>query len=356
MSAKSHLLRVLETREEIGGAAKSVLFDVPENLRETYKWRAGQHLTLIFQLPDQGGEVRRCYTISSSPVSGTPLRITVKRVKDGLISNHINDTLVAGSEVEVLLPSGTFCLDPGDTLRRTHYFFGAGSGITPLFSMIHTMLIAEPYSVGHLVYGNRNDESIIFKKELEGLQEAYPDRFTVHHVLSSPSMWSSFKPWRKGKIDLKLIEDLFTKHPPYAQDTQYYICGPGNMNTTIKKDLQRLDVPTNRIHLENFGGNIQEAEVKGVASTAQIELNGQTYEIQIAADQSILAAALEAGMEPPFSCQSGICGACRAHLTSGTAAMKTCAALDQDEISKGSILTCQAIPTTQAIKVRYPVE
>lgn len=352
MSRNFHSLRVVETREEIGGMAKSVMFDVPESLRNLFQWRAGQHLTLRFLI--DGEEARRSYTISSSPDTGEPLRITVKRVEGGLVSNHINDNVTTDSEIDALPPFGSFCLDPGENERRTHYFFGAGSGITPLFSMIGSVLAAEPHSVAHLVYGNRNDQSIIFKEALAELRGRHPERLTVSHVLSSPEMLSWFTPWRSGKIDKEAIGALIDENPPYAQDAQYYICGPGGMNGVVKQILKGYDVPDERIHMESFGG-AQEADlsIRGMASAATVVLSGDSHLVEIGEDQTILDAVCKTGLNPPFSCQSGVCGACRARLTKGSVHMRSRPALEDHEVGKGAILTCQAVATTGAIELTY---
>ncbi|WP_282610444.1 ferredoxin--NADP reductase [Pelagibius sp. Alg239-R121] len=350
-----HKLRVGETRLEIGGSAKTIVFDLPGALCETFRWRPGQHLTLRFNL--SGEELRRSYSISSSPFSDDrrlSMRITVKRVEGGRISNHINDNLKAGDKVEVMPPFGGFCLDPGAMRRRTHYFFGAGSGITPLFAMIQSVLSDEPHSVVHLVDGNRNAATILFKDELDRLCDAYPGRLSVSHLLSSPSLWSGFRPWRKGKIDAAAIEAVFAEYPPYAQDVQYYICGPGDMNRFVRTALTSLDVPVSRIHMESYGGAVaQDDTIKGMAATARVTLGDSTQSIEVAEGQTLLEAARAAGLTPPFSCQSGVCGACRARLVKGSAEMRARMALEDTEISKGVVLTCQSLATSSELEVVY---
>jgi ring-1,2-phenylacetyl-CoA epoxidase subunit PaaE len=251
-------------------------------------------------------------------------------------------------------PFGGFCLDPGEKERRTHYFFAAGSGITPIFSMIHSVLEAEPHSVAHLVYGNRNDKSIIFKDTLAELQEQHPESLTVCHVLSSPSMSSWFTPWRSGKIDKDVIGAFIGENPPYAQDAQYYICGPGGMNRSVRQFLTELDVPDDRIHMESFGGAKEDdLSVKGIAATATIHLDGESHTIPVDADQTVLEAACKAGVNPPFSCQSGVCGACRAKLSKGTVHMRSRPALEDAEVADGTILTCQSVATSDAVELSY---
>ncbi|MFT6091358.1 2Fe-2S iron-sulfur cluster-binding protein [Sulfitobacter sp.] len=354
MKRDFHKLTVSDTRKEIGGMAKSVMFEVPEPLAATFKWRAGQHLTLRFTIG--GEEVRRSYSISSSPVSGDPLRITVKRVKGGVVSNHINDTVKAGDVIDVMPPFGRFCLDTGATERRTHYFFSAGSGITPLHAMLHSVMVAEPHSVAHLAYGNANADSILLNDSFETLLQQHPDRLSVHHVLSAPSMWSGFSYWRKGIVDKAAIAALITEYPPYAQDAQYYICGPGGMNKAVKAALMSMDVPASRIHMESYGGAVDlDDSVKGIAASATVKLGGTDHTVPIVEGQTVLEAVRASGLTPPFSCQSGVCGTCRAQLTRGDVHMRARMALEDDDIEKGAVLTCQSVATSAEITLDYDV-
>ncbi|MGI9391567.1 MAG: 2Fe-2S iron-sulfur cluster-binding protein [Boseongicola sp.] len=354
MSRDFHKLVVADTREEIGGMAKSVMFDVPQPLANIFEWRAGQHLTLRFTI--DGEEVRRSYSISSSPVSGDPLRITVKRVKNGLVSNHINGTIQAGDVIDVMPPFGGFCLDTSETKRRTHYFFGAGSGITPLHAMLQSVMVAEPHSVAHLAYGNKDADSILLRDEFETQLEQNPERLSVQHVLSVPSMWSGFSYWRKGIVDKAAIEALIAENPPYAQDAQYYICGPGGMNKSVKAALMALDVPANRIHMESYGGAVElDDSVKGIAATATVQLGGSIHSIAIAKGQTVLEAARASGLTPPYSCQSGVCGACRARMSKGDVHMRARMALEDDDIDRGAILTCQSVATSSEIALNYDI-
>ena len=272
-------LRVMKTQTPIR-SAKSLLFDIPDALKEVFRWQAGQRVTLRFVL--NGKEVRRSYNISSSPVSGGPLRITVKRVPDGLVSNYINDHIKAGAEVDVMPPFGRFCLDTIDWERRTHYFFGAGSGITPLFAMLHTVLLAEPYSYVYLIYGNTGEKSIIFREKLDMLSIKYAGRFIVRHVLSKQSWLSSYEPWHRGKIDADLVQSFLAQNPPLAHDTQYYVCGPGNMNAVVRAALRKLDVPQDRIHSESFGRPVDMDDAfVGIGAKAEVGAGVKTAVLPI---------------------------------------------------------------------------
>ncbi|WP_170789359.1 ferredoxin--NADP reductase [Ruegeria lacuscaerulensis] len=350
MQRDFHSLTVSEIRKEIGGAATSVTFDVPSSATDLFQWTAGQHLTVRFQLDEQ--EQRRSYTISNPP--GIALRITVKRVKDGIVSNHVGDTLKVGDAVDVMPPFGHFKLQPGPLKRRTHYFFGGGSGITPLYAMINAVLADEPHSVAHLVFGNTEASGILFKEELDQIQAQFPQRFTVRHVLSRPTLLSWLSPWRTGRVGTDAILAAISETPPVAQDAQYWICGPGRMNAEVRASLQNLDVPDSRIHFESFGGDSEsDMSVPGIEATARIEMNGRSNELPVAAGQTILEAARSAGINPPFSCQSGVCGACIAHLTEGAVHMRNRIALDDGDIAKGLILTCQSVATQKNIALRF---
>ncbi len=350
MDREFHHLTVAALRREIDGRATSVSFDVPRDLFDSYRWQAGQHLTLRLLLAGQ--EERRSYTISTPP--GTPMRITVKRVHKGKVSNHLCDGLQVGDRLEVMPPFGSFALTPGALARRTHWFFGAGSGITPLFAMINTVLSEEPHSVAHLVYGNADEGTILFKDELEALETAHPDRFTLRHILSAPSIWSWFTPWCKGRVDAEAIQTALGETPPVAQDVHYWICGPGSMNADVKAALMALDVPANRIHSESFGGaDALDTSVEGLAAQAQIRLSGKTHEVPVAQGQTLLEAARAAGLTPPFSCQSGVCGACKAQVRKGKVHMRASMALEQEEIAKGVVLSCQSVASSPTVTLDF---
>lgn len=342
----------METRAETGQAT-TVLFDVPEQLRDTFRWKPGQHVTLRFRIDDE--EVRRPYSISDSPVGGAPLRVTVKRNTGGLVSNHINDHVAAEDVIDVMPPFGGFLLDTAPQARRTHYFFCAGSGITPIYAMIRSVLAAEPHSVARLAYGNVNADSVIFHEELARLEEESQGRLTVRHVLSSPAWLSSFPYWRRGRIDAKCVADFINEHPPYAQDARYYLCGPGDMNAAARAALMGIDVPNTRIHMENYRPVAPpDDSVAGIAADATVRLKGATLSVGVSAGQTVLDAVRAAtASPPPYSCESGVCGACRARLREGKVHLRARMALTDAEISRGAILTCQALPTTPKLTVEY---
>ena len=242
-----HQLKVLGVNKETEDAT-SIAFDVPLELYKTFNYKPGQYLTLKFNV--NGEEVRRSYSLCSSPALEEPLRVGVKRVKNGLVSNHINDNIKVGDLVDVMPPDGRFFADVKKDNYKTYYLFSAGSGITPILSILRTVLFTEARSYVYMIYGNRTEESIMFKQELDALQEKYGDRFILEYTLSRPkSSWSDL--WktsnehifRKGRVDAEAVKWFINEYPLYAQNAEYYICGPGTMIENTKKALKTIDVP-----------------------------------------------------------------------------------------------------------------
>ena len=351
MRGEFHRLRILGKRAETKDAT-SVSFQVPPALRETFRWRAGQHITVRFRI--EGLERRRSYSISEPPFGDRPLRVTVKRVRGGLVSNHIHQTVTPGQAVDLMPPFGGFCLDPDPRKRRTHYFFGAGSGITPLYAMICSVLAAEPHSAALLAYGNSDKDGIIFRDDLARLERTSGGRLRVRHILSSPARKSRFRHWRRGRMNPSRVVEFIDEHPPYAQDTQYYVCGPGDMNPVVRATLLGMDVPEHHIHMESYGPPTPpDDSISGVAAAMTVYLDSETLSVQAAPGQTILNAVRDAGATPPYSCESGVCGACRARLRDGSAHLRATMALTSAELARGVILTCQALPTTPRLTVDY---
>ena len=366
MSSEFYPLRISEICNELVSSdddqianAKTFLFDVPESLQHLFTWRAGQHITV--QLPIGDATVRRAYSISMSPLANRDVdtenptfSITVKRVADGMVSNYLLDNMKTGDTIEIMPPFGDFCLDPQLNSRRSHYFFAAGSGITPLFAMLQSVLIAEPHSVVYLLYGNSDVNNVIFQQQLFALAEQYSQRLVIRHIFSRPSVWASDY-WRKGRVDSKSTQAFINEHPPYAQDAQYYICGPDAMNASVTNGLLAIDVPRARIHQESYGTvSPLDDSVVSVAAKLTVTLHGSRHEVTVSKNQTLLAAMKAANIKPPFSCQSGICGACKAQLTQGTTHMVSHAALQDNDVAEGKVLTCQALATASYIELIYP--
>lgn len=353
--SKFYQLKVLETKQETKDSV-SVSFDVPYELYETFNYKAGQYLTLKFNL--NGQEVRRSYSLCSSPALEEPLRVGVKRVKDGLVSNHINDNVKTGNVVEVMPPDGRFFADVKKDNYKTYYLFSAGSGITPILSILRTVLLTEERSYVHMIYGNSNQETIMFKEELDKLQEQYPERLILVHSLSKPksSFWSSKNKmeFRKGRVDTEAINWFINEYPPYAQNVEYYICGPGKMIENTQQALKNIDVPDERIFIESFGGGETKDTTEGVSEAKLIaHLDDEEIEITIPKGKTILRTLLDADYDPPYSCEGGVCSSCICKVKKGKVYMKTNMALTDKEVEEGYALSCQAIPLTDEVEVEY---
>lgn len=344
----------------------SLYLNIPHNLAEQFTYRAGQYLTLRFRI--NGQEERRAYSMSSSPLE-KELVVTIKQVAGGKVSSYIHQNLKVGDEVEVLSPQGRFTHPFQESNRKTYYFFGAGSGITPLWSLIKTILEVEPQSSVFLLYGNRDEENIIFKKELDEAVERYAGQFRLDYVLSKPilqkskgitGLFSKGKiAWngRVGRIDRKLTADYLEENPAPYPRIEYFICGPNNLALTVEQVLIARGAEEATIHIEHFTTakeQIAAAESENITIVnATIHLEGKVIKLNIPQHKTIVQALLEAGYEPPYSCQSGSCSTCMAKTLNGKATMDVCHALDKDEVEAGYILTCRAKPLGDAIEVDY---
>ena len=353
---KFYQLKVSEVKQETDDA-KSIAFDIPERFKDIFQYKPGQYLTLKFNL--NGKEERRSYSLCSSPAADESLRVGVKRVKDGLVSNHINDKLEAGMVVEVMPPDGRFLVDVSANNNKAYYLFAAGSGITPMLSILRTVLLTEEKSTVHLVYGNRTQDSIMFKEELDELQERYPNRFNLVYTLSRSkrSLWSG-KPkmdFRKGRVDAECVQWFVGKHPSGTQDAAYFICGPGTMIENTKKALMGIDIPEEQIFIESFGEEVAEDANEDAVGEAKLTayLDDEEIHITVPEGKTILRALIDENYDPPYSCEGGVCSTCICLVKKGKVHMKTNVALTDKEVEEGYALSCQSIPLTQEVEIEY---
>lgn len=353
-----HPLRVREVRRETEDAV-SVCFDVPADLTDAFSFTAGQYLTVRTFL--EGEEVRRNYSICAAPSEGA-LRIAIKAVPGGRFSTWANTALKAGDTLEVMPPVGKFSKVP-DPARSRHYVaFAAGSGITPVLSILRTLLEGEPQSRCTLVYGNRHKGSILFKDALEGLKDRYLSRFRLIHVLSRERTDSLVN---SGRIDAAKCSYLFQHLLPDGPEAEFFICGPEEMTFTVQAFLAARGVPKDRVHFELFTIPGQKASVKqessavseapaGPVSDVSVKLDGIRFSFPLAADGlSILDAALKAGADLPYACKGGVCCTCKAKLKEGQVKMDVNWGLEPDEIEQGYILTCQSHPGSPVVVVDF---
>jgi 3-ketosteroid 9alpha-monooxygenase subunit B len=324
---------------EAGGACSLVLA-VPPELAGTFGYRPGQFLTV--RVPsDRDGSVARCYSLSSSPHTGDQPTITVKRTDGGYASNWIADNLAAGSMLDTLPPAGTFC---PDTLDGDFLLFAAGSGITPVMSILKSVLAA-----GHgrivLSYANRDERSVIFDAELRQLAAAAGDRLAVAHWLDSVQG----PPTAAGLAALAR---------PYAGH-EAFICGPDPYLAVVRDALGRLGVPPRRVHTERFlslAENPFEASAEpagGLAATLEVTLDGEKRVLPWPPGSRMLDVLIESGLDAPYSCRQGICGACACQLTGGEVDMAHNEVLEAEDLADGYILACQAIPLTESVTITY---
>lgn len=328
-------LRIKDVVRETDDAI-SIVFDVPPHLAEHFSYRAGQYLALRVQV--DGQEYRRCYSMSSSPVKHQDLRVTIKRDRDGVVSNWLNDHAEPGDRISVAAPEGRFVRSSKD---RELVAFAGGSGITPVFSLIQTEL-AEPAGRARLLYANREATSVIFRQALDGFVDEYGDRFGVQHHLDV----------EQGVVTAEEIAAFIAEA---GTDADCYVCGPGPFMDTVERALLDAGVPAEQVHLERFTVTPVPTPPSGaqVTETVTIELDRETVTVDYRAGHTLLQMARMAGLRAPSSCETGSCGTCIALVTEGEARLLNNDALDEDEVAEGLVVTCQAIPTSPTIRFVY---
>jgi len=341
-------LTIKEVRRETPSAV-SVLFNVPLEFKDFYRFVAGQYINLKLTL--DGHEIRRAYSICSSPESGE-LRIAVKEVKNGTFSAFANSKLKAGDTLEVGTPEGKFTFEPEAGRLRNYAAFAAGSGITPVVSIIQSVLNGEPKSTFVLVYGNKTPEETIFHKQLHDLQLKYVGRFFVHYVYSQANVEQELF----GRIDKSTVNFVLNNKHKELQFDKFYLCGPEEMINTVSAILKEKNFKDSAIKFELFSTSTSENKIEKSLeghSKITVVVDSDETSFEMSQKQTILEAALKQGIDAPYSCQGGICSSCLARITSGTAEMTKNSILTDSEIAEGLILTCQAHPTSATIVVDY---
>ncbi|MBN8702162.1 MAG: 2Fe-2S iron-sulfur cluster binding domain-containing protein [Bacteroidetes bacterium] len=353
--SKFHKLKVTNIRQETNDCV-SVAFDVPAHLKSDYSFIQGQYLTLKLTVNNQ--EIRRSYSICSSPIAETELRVAVKKVKDGLASNYLNEKLKEGDEIEVMTPMGGFYTELNESNKKNYVLFAGGSGITPMLSIIKTVLVKEPNSTLMLVYGNRDEQSVIFKNELESIEKSNSARVRVVHVLEKPS--GAYPELYTGILMPIKVRSILENHVGLNLDNEFFVCGPTPMMDNVKQVLKELKINDSRIHIEYFTASLQPTEKKAATtnsaliSKVTVVYDGSETKFDLATGgKSILDAAIDNDVDAPFSCKGAVCCTCRAKIISGTAVMDNNYALTDDEVAEGFILTCQAHPTSAELIVDY---
>ncbi|WP_309607919.1 2Fe-2S iron-sulfur cluster-binding protein [Flavobacterium sp.] len=341
-------LNIKEIKSETSDAI-SVLFNVPLEFQDFYKFIAGQYVNLKLTL--DGQEIRRAYSICSSPDSGE-LRIAIKSVKNGLFSKFANEKLAVGNTIEVGTPEGKFTFEPKADRQKNYLAFAAGSGITPVMSIIQSILRQEPQSSIVLVYGNKSLKDTIFHDQLNELQMKYVGRFFVHNIYSQEKLDGDLF----GRIDKSTVNFVMNNKHAEKEFDKFYLCGPEEMINLVSDVLKEKNFPESAIKFELFSTSTKENAIdtsKNEHTTITVLVDGDEVTFEMSAKQSILEAALKQGIDAPYSCQGGICSSCLARVTKGSAQMRKNSILTDGEIAEGLVLTCQAHPTSSQIFVDY---
>jgi len=339
----------------------SVSFHVPVEWQEEFRFTAGQNITLRTNV--LGEEIRRSYSICSSPHENE-LRVAIKRVEEGRFSSHAHRHFKTGQVLDVLAPTGNFILSLEPHVRKHYVAFAAGSGITPVISILKTILKEEPGSRISLIYGNRNRGSVIFREELLAMKNDHPEQFQLIHIFSREKMDA---PIFEGRIDAAKCEMIFSQLLPLAADQEYLLCGPAPMIFSVREWLLEKNVSNKKIHYELFSdpgeaGSLlkkiipEKKESSREKSLVTIRLDGISSDFQIPAEgPTILEAAIQAGADLPYACRAGVCASCRAKLVKGKVTMDQNYALADEELEEGFILACQAHPASEKLTIDFDI-
>ena len=329
-------------------SAISLTFNVPLEFQDFYKFVAGQYVNLKITL--DGQEIRRAYSICSAPNSGE-LRIAIKAVQGGFFSKFANEKLSVGNVLEVGTPEGKFIFEPNADRQKNYAGFAAGSGITPVLSIIKSVLESEPKSTFVLTYGNKTPEETLFHQQLHELQLQYVARFFVHYAYSNSNKGDFF-----GRIDKAAVNNVLSQKHSEKTFDKFYLCGPEEMINLVSGVLKEHNVNEKDIKFELFTASAAENEISGSLeghTKITILVDDETTSFEMSQKQTLLEAALKQGLDVPYSCQGGICSSCICKITEGAAEMKKNQILSDDEIAQGLTLACQAHPITATIKIDF---
>lgn len=338
-------LEVISAKRETEDTISLIL---KEKSGKEVSFTPGQFLTFIFDY--EGGEVRRGYSICTSPNQLPEMGVAIKRVGEGFTSDYLFDKLKEGEVFQSVPPLGNFTIETDPNTKREMVLFGAGSGITPLMSMLKAVLENEPESKVTLIYGNRNEDSIIFRDELNELEEKYGNRFKVYYTLSRPSdEWKG----HTGRITIDKTRQLYKDISP-SEDAHYYLCGPEGMMLNVIDALKENGVAKDHIHREIYSTTVVDDEdVDDETYEVTIIFGDKKKKVTVPPDKSILECALDEGFDLPNSCQFGICGTCRAKLLSGKLKLVDQTALSEEELEQGYCLTCVGHPASDNVVILY---
>ncbi len=348
-------LRVAEIVPETE-EANSIRFEVPEELKDAFRFKAGQHLSVRAEI--NGEEVRRNYSLCTAPAD-QDLMVTVKRIAGGVFSNWVGDNLEVGDVLDVMTPHGSFTTEFDPKAKHRYVGFAGGSGITPVISLIRAALSVEPQSRFTLFYGNRDASSVIFLEQLADLKDSYLGRFELYHFLSDEEGDVDLF---NGMLDRATCDEAIGHLIDEPRDIDaWFICGPGPMMDAAEAALLDKGVAKDRIHIERFTAGRPSAALaaqmaalqeEAAGLTLSVTLDGRTRKVEFSA-ANILDSAREAGMPAPFACKAGVCATCRAKVIKGKVEMAARYGLTDEEIAAGYVLTCQSVPVGEGVAVDY---
>ena len=356
--AKFYKLKVKETYKETSDCSV-VSFEIPEDLTETFNFRQGQHLTLKAEI--DGEDIRRSYSLCSSPLENE-WRVAVKQIPGGKFSTYANDILKIGDTIEVMPPSGTFGVNVNPDTAKNYLFFAAGSGITPILSMIRTHLAVEANATCKLFYVNKTAKSIIFKEELEQLRNQYFGRLEIYYFLTKEKRDIDLF---NGRLDAEKMAVLTKTFIDIPDTSEVFLCGPEDMVNFVSHYLIDAGLRKELIHFELFVSGLSKEDIERVERLAQqnvegVEITivdgGKEFHFTMTKDyDTILDAALGAGVDLPFACKGGVCCTCKCKVIEGSVEMKVNYALEEAEVAQNFVLSCQSVPTSNHVKVDYDV-
>ena len=347
--SKFHSLKI-QSLERITDKSVAISFEIPQNLRTDFAFKAGQYITLRTTV--NGNEIRRDYSLCSSPKSGE-LKVAIKEVTDGTFSSYANKELKVGDVLEVATPNGHFVFEPNDSKTKHIAAFASGSGITPVLSIIKCALEEEVQSNVVLVYGNKTTKDTMFLDELLQLQHEYSNRFSIQFVFSQAQENDAIF----GRIEKSTVNLVVKNKYKHLDIDAFYLCGQEGMINTVKDVLEEHEINTDTIFYELFKASkpavINTGEIASGSTKVTVILDDETTSFEMPQKQTILEAALDKDIDAPYSCQGGICSSCIARVTEGEAKMRQNNILTDGELAEGLILTCQAQPTTEKITIDY---
>ena len=309
------------------------------------KYLPGQFIMLDFKIGKD--TVKRAYSFSSSPDTEKDLRITVKKVKGGYVSNYVNNVLKPNDKIKADVAMGSFFVDPNKNQKKQYVLFGAGSGITPVYSIAKSILAKEPKSKILLIYANQNKENIIFFTHLNELEKKYPNQLFVEHILSE-----NLDPkFHTGFLTQEILETIFNKYNLTFTNHKYMMCGPSGFMDNTVKILKEKGVPRNQIMLEAFKAPTVKIDRKNLVSNVIIKHNKETYELKVPGDKTILQQAMSNNIPLPYSCRSGMCSTCKGNCIEGETTMSEGHLLTDSQIASGEVLTCITYPNSENVTI-----